>query len=110
MKQLMFGLLLIVGQVSTLQDKPAVHLQPNRDRIEAAFGGKLLELIHAPSTIHLPTVPPEVDGQGLPWTLDVKNLGPTAVTITGTENFSVELHVGGTIHIRANGVRYSQKF
>jgi hypothetical protein len=109
MKAVVFSLALLIGQMNTLQSKPVVHLQPHRDAIEIGLGGKFLELINAPATVHLPTPPPKSDGAGNPWSLDVKNLGSNAVTIVGKGPFSVQVSVGQTIHIYSNGSTYLLK-
>jgi hypothetical protein len=93
----------------TLQEKPLVHLKPSGNQIEASFGGKTLELIGAPAVVLLPKHPPERDALGEPWRLEVKNLGPRAVTIQDERAFSVQVGVGGSTQISSNGVAYSIK-
>jgi hypothetical protein len=95
--------------MNTLQGKPVVHLHPNRNFIEADFGGKLVELINAPKVIYLPTLPPKQDSQGDPWIVDAKNLGPGTITVLGKTQFSVQINVGQTVHIYSNGSAYSLK-
>ena len=109
MKTLLLGSVLLIGQLVTLQNKPLVHLRPNGSQIEASFGGKTLELIDAPAVVLLPKHPPERDALGQPWLVEVKNLGPRAVTIQGERAFSVQVGVGGTTQILSNGVAYSLK-
>jgi hypothetical protein len=109
MKRLLMGSVWLIGQMVTLQNKPLVHLKPNENRIEASFGGKTLELIDAPVVILLPKHPPDRDELGDPWRVEVKNLGPRAVTIQGERAFSVQVGVGGTTQISSNGVAYSLK-
>jgi hypothetical protein len=94
-------------QANTLQQKEVVHLRPHHNVIESQFGGKLLELIDAPAVVHLPQVPQKLDDEGNPWCVDVKNLGPNAVTIVGKGQFSVQVNVGQTRHIYSNGQIYS---
>jgi hypothetical protein len=110
MRLYLIGFMLLAFQMSSLQEMPAIHLQPNRNRIEANFGGKLLELVNAPPVVSLPNVPPKVDGEGLPWRLDVKNLGPSMVTVIGVQGFSVDIKAGSTVHIVTSRGRYTQKF
>jgi hypothetical protein len=109
MKMLLFCLALILGQMGTLQDKPVVHLQPTRDVIGLEYGGDLLELSNSLAVIVLPAIPPKLDSKGSPWSIDVKNLGPRAVTIVGKDQFSVPVNVGRTVHIFSNGAAYSLK-
>jgi len=109
MKTSLIYLALLLGQVNTLQDKPVVHLQPHRNSVDIGFGGDLLELISAPAVLTLPGVPPKLDSQGSPWSVDVKNLGPGAVTVTGKAQFNVKIAVGQTVHICSNGTVYSLK-
>jgi hypothetical protein len=107
MKTSLFCLALLVGQMNTLQDKPVTHLPPHRANIDSGFGGKLLELANSPSVIDLPLDPPKDDSQGIPWSIDVKNLGPVAVTVFGKAQFSVRINVGQTVHIYWNRTAYS---
>jgi hypothetical protein len=101
---------LLSGQMNTLQSKQVVHLQPYHKVIDSSFGGKLLELINAPTLINLPKVPPHQDSQGSPWSLDVKNLGPSMVTVVGTPQFRITVNVNQTVHIYSNGAAYVQKW
>jgi hypothetical protein len=106
MKPFLIYLALLVGQMNTLQGKPVVHLRPHRSMIEVEFGGMLLELMNGPSTVSLPVVPPKLDAQGNPWSVDVKNLGPVVVTIIGKAQFSQPVNPGQTLHIHSNGSIY----
>ena len=49
MKMLIISIAFVIGQMNTLQDKPVVHLRPHSGAIQVDFGGKKLELIHAPT-------------------------------------------------------------
>jgi len=109
MKAALISLALLLVQMNSLQDKPVAHLPVHASVIDTQFGGKLLELINAPAQLLLPAIPPKVDSQGAPWSVDVKNLGPSAVTITGKAQFSVRISVGQTIHIFSNGTIYTLK-
>lgn len=109
MKTLLLAIVLLASQMNTLQEKPVVHLRANQTFIDQGFGGKLLELIHAPSVIRLPAVPPKVDSEAKPWIIDIKNMGPEAVTILGKGEFNANINVGQTIHIHSNGTAYSLK-
>lgn len=82
------------GQMNTLQDKQVVHLQPHSGAIRADFGGKRLELLNAPDVVYLPMTPPRLDSQGDPWSLDIRNLGPKAVTVVSASQFSSRISVG----------------
>jgi hypothetical protein len=107
MNKLVISLALVVGQMNALQEKPVVHLQPHSGAIQADFGGKQLELQNAPTIIYLPMTPPKFDSQGNPWSVDIKNIGPGAVTVVGTDQFSSRVTVGQTIHLFSNGRSYS---
>lgn len=109
MKSMFFALILFAGQAITMQDKPVVHLKPHSDTIDPTFRGSLVELINAPATVYLPGSLPASDANGNPWTVDVKNLGPAAVTIVGKQNFNATVSVNQTIHIRVNGPGYVLK-
>jgi hypothetical protein len=107
MKTLLIYMALIAGQASTMQDKPVVRLPHFQSAITYDLGGDLIELINAPKVIQLPRLAPINDSQGNPWAIDVKNLGPAAVTILGKAQFSVHVNVGQTVHIKSNGKSYS---
>jgi hypothetical protein len=107
MKTLLISLALFTGQMNTLQDRPVIHLRPHNSSVEDGFGGMLLELINGPATVFLPAVPPKLDSQGNPWSVDVKNLGPRVVTIIGKSQFSEPVNPGQTLHIHSNGAIYS---
>jgi hypothetical protein len=109
MKALLVGVALVIGQMNTLQDKQVVHLQPHSGAIRADFGGKLLELVDAPTMIYLPMAPPKLDSHGNPWSVDIKNLGPGVVAVVGTSQFSLRIMVGQTVHVFSKGTSYSLK-
>lgn len=109
MKILLMMLVFVGGQFNSLREKPVVHLDPHRTGIPAAFGGKLLELVNAPATLVLPRPRPVADSQGAPWEIDIRNLGPEAVSVTDPAQFSISIHVGETAHIVSNGRMYSAK-
>ena len=106
MKTVLISLALFAGQAMTLQPKPIVHLKPHTDRIEAAFGGSLLELSQAPAVVQLPLDPPKPDSAGNQWIVDVRNYGPSPVTILGKGDFSTQVAVNQTIHVASNGSTY----
>ncbi len=108
MRLAVLGLLLLFGQRNTLQSRPVVRLHSGRAVVDASLGGKLLELVNAPLVVSLPAPPPP-DALGSPWTLDVKNLGPTSVTLSAKSGFTIALSVGETAHIVSDGVTYSRK-
>jgi hypothetical protein len=107
MKSLIFCLAILFGQVNSLQDKPVVRLPPNTRAIDPAYGGKLVELINAPAQLNLPANVPKVDAVGQPWLVDIKNLGPAAVSVVWKTEFSVSITPGQTVHIHSNGKTYS---
>jgi hypothetical protein len=109
MKALLVCAGLVIGQMNTLQDRQVVHLQPHSGAIRADFGGKLLELLNAPTIIYLPMAPPKLDSQGNPWSVDIRNLGPSAVTVVGASQFSSRIIIGQTVHVFSNGTSYSLK-
>lgn len=109
MKSMLFALIFIAAQAAMMQDKPIVHLKPHSNTIDSAFRGSLVELSNAPATVNLPATPPTPDSDGGPWWVDVKNFGPTPVTIVGKQNFNALVSVGQTIHIFVSGQGYILK-
>ena len=110
MRELTIGFILFLAQLNPLQPRPVVHLQPHKSVIEARFNGDSVELINAPDIVHLPVSPPKPDSQGIPWSVEVKNLGPNPVTILNKiTHFRVLIHVGQTLHIQSSGSKYVLK-
>jgi len=109
MKTWIAGMLLCLGQMNTLREKPVVHLDPYGHSIPLEFGGKRVELIHAPRIVDLPRIPPKADIQGDPWMVEVKNLGPGPVTVVDENSFHELIPVGLTLRIYTNGRSYSVK-
>jgi hypothetical protein len=109
LKIILFGMTLLATQMLTYKDKPVVHLQQLHDTIDIAFDGKLLQLVNAPAVVHLPSVPPPANPDGHPWSIDIKNLGPSAVTVEGRALLRVVVGVGQTLHVDSNGADYSLK-
>ncbi len=104
------GLILFGGQLNTLQPKAVVHLPPHKNAIEARFDRDLVELINAPEVVHLPVLPPKPDANGVPWSVEVKNLGPAQVTISNDMNhFKTLIQVGETLQIQSTGSQYVLK-
>ena len=101
--------LILIVQMMTMSAKPIVHLVPNAHEIDPVTGGKLLELINSPPALTLPHKLPVIDSLGHPWLVDIKNLGPGVVTVTGKGQFTVVIQMGQTIHIACNGSVYTVK-
>ena len=108
MKTVILLLTLITVQANEFEQRPVVHLSSNLTRIGLELGGKFVELDNSPPQIYLPA-PPKKDSLGGPWAVDIKNLGPRPVKISGGNRFIVEIQVGQTEHIYSNGTTYSIK-
>jgi len=107
MRILPVGLVLLAGQMITMQSRPVVRLEPHKNTIEAKVGGALVELINAPEIVYLPPSPPTLDAQGAPWSVEVKNFGPASVTVMGAKtHFQVQIGPGRTVRINSNGAAY----
>ncbi|WP_263353187.1 hypothetical protein [Acidicapsa acidisoli] len=109
MKVFLISLTLLMGQMTSMQDRPVIHLKPHSNLIESGFAGSILELQNAPEYLHLPKLPPKPDGQGNQWFVDIKNFGPHPVVVDDTRNFSLQIGVSQTVHIYSNGTLYYQK-
>jgi hypothetical protein len=94
-------------QMTGLQGLQVVHLPPHRDAIMAEYEGKLLELTNAPSIVYLPKTPAKPDQRDKPWFIEIKNLGPNAVTVSGEIQFVLHLRVGQIARVVWNGTSYS---
>ena len=97
-----------MGALNTLQDKPVVRLPPHQNFIPIEYGGFHVELKSALPTIQLPPLPPKLDSHGIPWSIEVKNLGPDTVTVVGNALFSVQIPAGQTVRIRTTSNGYSR--
>lgn len=101
---LIFGAQMIAGVA-----RPMVHLNPHQVRIPLSFDGDLLELINSPAQIFLPPSAPGPNGDGVPWTIYVKNLGPATVAVESGARFHISVAVGQTLEIVSDGSLYSIK-
>jgi len=99
-------LAILLAQMNTLQNRPIVHLQVNHDAIDISCNGKMLELINAPTILHLPVSAPTPDPQNGPWSVEIRNLGPHAVTVIDKATFAQQILPGETIQIESNGKMY----
>lgn len=99
-------LVLSAGQAIPVEHRQIVHLQLRSNFLQAEFGGKRVELLNSPPVLYLLALPPKLDSQGSPWSVDVVNLGPREVTVLDKVRFRVQVGVGETVHIRSNGTEY----
>lgn len=103
----LISLTLFAAQLPTLQDKPVIHLRPHQDSIPASFGGNVVMIANGPSVVRLPGSPPLLDTHRKPWVIDVRNLGPGAVTVVGNAQFNVKVELNHTVEIQSSGNTYS---
>jgi hypothetical protein len=86
MKALLLCLLLFTGQLnrtaSVVRPPSGATVIPNNS------GGKLVELLNAPANVDLPLAPTST---GTAWSVEIKNLGPHAVTIRASHHLAVSL-------------------
>lgn len=109
MRMLALGCVFLLGQMSTFQGRQVVRLTAPHAVILGAYDGKLVELVNAPATIHLPQIPPKKDDSGNQWDVAIKNLGPAVAKIVDSSTFSVQANVGQTVEIFSDGTRYLVK-
>jgi hypothetical protein len=83
MKLFLFCIALFVGQLQTSQNEEVVRLPPHASGISAFDGGKMVELLYAAPLLSLPKEPPRGNLKGGAWYVDVRNLGPNDVSLTG---------------------------
>jgi hypothetical protein len=107
MKAIMVCVILLSGQMRTLQDKPSVRLPQNQSSIPADYGGRLVELKDGPQTVYLPQQSPTLDSHGRPWSIDITNFGSSTVTIVGRALFKVQLMAQQSVHIKYTSAGYS---
>jgi hypothetical protein len=82
-------LLLFAGQLNAF--KEVVRLPPGRTVISQDYGGKLVELLNAPSVVSLPSLHPSAAQSFANWSVEIKNLGPREVTIRNGDQLTVPL-------------------
>jgi hypothetical protein len=109
MKALLVCMGVIIGQMNTLQDRQVVHLQPHGGAIRTDFGGKLLELLNAPTIIYLPMAPPKLDSQANAWSVDIRNLRPSVVRVSVRPNSACESSWVRLCTYFRNGTTYRSK-
>jgi hypothetical protein len=112
MRASLFCLVLIAAQLSSSlaqlnSSQEVVRLPSHVGTISPSHGGKLVQLLNAPSSIFLPSQPPQTDSQAHPWHVDIKNLGPGNVTVQDHSHFAVLLHPNQLVHIHVMGNTYS---
>ena len=101
MKLFLFCLALFAGQSNTSQNEAVVRLPPHAYSIPNNDGGKMVELLYTAPFLSLPKQVPQPDADGKPWYVDVRNLGPGEVTLTGVAGFEVHLQPKQVVRIRA---------
>jgi hypothetical protein len=106
MKLFLLYIAVFMGQSQTAQNG-IVRLPAHTSKIPVSDGGKTVELLDAPPIVYLPQRPPHMSFNGVPWYVDVKNLGPSSVTLQGVNNFTVHLSPNGTVHVRTISTGYT---
>jgi hypothetical protein len=107
MKLFLFSLALLAGQLQASQNEAVVRLPPHVVAIPTADGGKMVELLYTAPSLLLPRQVPPPDADGKAWYVDVRNLGPGEVTLTGVEGFVVHLQPKQVVRIRAGVNSYT---
>jgi hypothetical protein len=82
-------LLLFAGQGIASRD--VVRLPVGRYTIPQEYGGKTVELLDALPDISLPSLHPSAAQPFANWSVEIKNLGPRAVTIRNGDQLKVLL-------------------
>ena len=91
------SVLFLLGQLNLVKD--VVRLPPGKATISQDYGGKLIELINAPSDLSLPSLRPPAAH----WSVEIRNLGPHEVTIRSGTQFALLLHPNESATIAAKG-------
>ncbi len=91
------SVLFLLGQLNPVKD--VVRLPPGKATISQDYGGKLIELINAPSDLSLPSLRPPAAH----WSVEIRNLGPHEVTIRSGTQFALLLHPNESATIAAKG-------
>ena len=106
MKTLLLCTALLAGQLQST-DEDVVRLRPHVAAIPISDGGKTVELLYSALVIALPPQPPPSMSTGAAWFVDVKNLGPRKVELSGKNGFTVPLQPNQLVRIRATGATYA---
>jgi hypothetical protein len=114
MKTLFLMMALFAGQLQDSRSTTLVRLTPpHNGSIPASAAGESVELINPPSTVSLPHPVPNRDSAGNAWSVEVRNMASSDVTIVQIPAFEqmgpevvVVLHSRERARIRANGSRY----
>ena len=99
MKLFLVCIALFIGQ-SQISQNEIIRPPAHTSKISLSDGGRTIELIDAAPIVYLPQNPPHMSFGGVPWYVDVRNLGPGTVTLRGNNNFAVHLLPNGTVHVR----------
>jgi hypothetical protein len=103
----MLCIALFVGQSQIPQNQDVIRLAPHVSEIPASDGGKTVELFDAAPLVLLPKQPPHIYLKGAPWFVDVRNLGPSNVTLQGSNGFTVHIMPNETVRIRTAGTVFA---
>jgi hypothetical protein len=100
-------ILLALLQFPARDTEPVVTLSPPHLGISFGNGGYLVRLLHETGTVSLPVAPPGKLPSGVPWYVDVENLGPEDVILQGGQDLSIHLHPKDSVRVVSNSQRYS---
>jgi hypothetical protein len=106
MALLLFCIALFMGQ-SQMSQNVVVRLPAHASEISISDGGKTVELLDAAPIVSLPQQPPHMSFNGVPWYVNVRNLGPGKVTVRGNNGFTIHLMPNGMAHIGTVATGYS---
>jgi hypothetical protein len=106
MKPFLLCIVLFMGQTQPPQNG-VVRLPAHASKVSVSDGGKTVELLDAAPIVYLPQQPPHMSFGGVPWYVDIRNLGPGSVTLQGNSNFSVHLVPNGTVRVHTVATGYA---
>jgi hypothetical protein len=106
----MLVMVLMLGvQLFAAESRDVVRVTSNKHRIDISYRGKLVELIDTDGYAFLSQIAPGPDENGVPWEVEIKNLGPLPVDVTDAVTFHLTIAVGESRVIYSNGVTYLVK-
>jgi hypothetical protein len=99
--------LFIIAQLPARDTLPVVTISPPHLGVSISYGGYFVKLRNESGSISLPWPAPGLLPTGLPWFVDIQNLGPGAVTIEEGRDISIHLLPKQSVRIVSNKQRYT---
>ena len=109
MKVLLLCAVMFLGLANQPEHRKLVYLAPNDNAIRYEFGGKHLVVSSAPPVLYLPAVPPRLDSEGSPWSIEISNHGSERIMVVDRSQFVFRINPEEDATICSDGRAYKLK-